>query len=680
VLSGGRQALDSLEVFDLARGGWANGPALPVGLHGLPAAAVDGRLYLLGGSDRAGGIDNHGRVLSISLDALQGSPSTSAGTEPPPAPTGSPAAGDPQGSGTALAGVAPPASVTAVTETQPSSVETATPSASASSTAPAVPTAAVQAGDWVEAALAGMSLEQKIGQMLVISLDGEQLSPEMCQLVQGLAPGGVIYGWQNVANPHQVRSLSAGLQGCAEAAGSPPLLLTLDHEGQYINRFDEVATMFPAALALGAAGDPELAGQVALAAGRELAYSGVNMVLGPVADVLLDYDNGVVSQRTFGGDTELVSRFVARSVSGYREAGVIAALKHFPGHGGVAGDSHDELPVDQADLPTLESAYLPPFRSGIEAGAQVVMFAHVAYPRVSGSELPATHSLEIVRLLRQGLGFQGIIISDAMNMKGVTGGGKISVQKASLEAVKAGVDLLLITAPGQVQRTYDFLLDAAREGDLPAERVDSAVRYILNVKAASGLSAFPLPQPPEPDWQANANLALEAGRRSLTLYYDDAGVVPLPAGVQKILVIAPESDWEFYPILEAALAQRVADPEFVYYPEPWSAPVDDGGALEALPAKAAGADLVLFFTWQVHLNRVDFDDDWQSEMAQRLVDTGKPVVIVSLKSPTDLLGLPRAAAFLAMFGTTTGQSQALLDALTGSWEPVGQNPLPNLVK
>jgi beta-N-acetylhexosaminidase len=131
---------------------------------------------------------------------------------------------------------------------------------------------------------------------------------------------------------------SAGLQGCAETAGIPPLFLTLDHEGEYINRFDEVATMFPAALALGATGDPELAGQVARAAGQELAYSGVNMVLGPVADVLLDYDNGVVSQRTFGGDPAQVSLFVAESVLGYKEAGLVSALKHFPGHGGVAGD------------------------------------------------------------------------------------------------------------------------------------------------------------------------------------------------------------------------------------------------------------------------------------------------------------------------------------------------------
>jgi hypothetical protein len=242
------------------------------------------------------------------------------------------------------------------------------------------------------------------------------------------------------------------------------------------------------------------------------------------------------------------------------------------------------------------------------------MFAHVAFPQVSGSELPATHSVEIVRLLREGLRFQGIIISDAMNMKGVTGGGKIPVQKASLEAINAGVDLLLITAPGQVQRTYDRLMDAAWEGELPAERIDSAVRRILTVKAASGLSAFPLPQAPEPDWQANAGLALEAGRRALTLFYDEAGVLPLPAGARKILVVAPESDWPFYPILEAGLEQYGAAPEFVYYPRPgrglWLTTRPCRPFQRRPPRPEPGP----YFTWQVHLNtpglRRQLADPW----------------------------------------------------------------------
>ncbi|MGW8252056.1 MAG: glycoside hydrolase family 3 N-terminal domain-containing protein, partial [Anaerolineales bacterium] len=194
--------------------------------------------------------------------------------------------------------------------------------------------------DWVEATLAGMTLEEKIGQMILTGIEGDTFTPQTCSYIQGLRPAGVTLGGENLLDPESLRAFTAGLQTCAKQAGMPPLLVTLAHEGEYVDRFQSGTTTFPAALALGAAGDPRTAYQAALASGQELAYAGVNLILGPVADVLTNYDNEVISQRAYGGDVEQVSQYVSQAVRGYLQAGMIPVLKHFPGHGSSREDSH----------------------------------------------------------------------------------------------------------------------------------------------------------------------------------------------------------------------------------------------------------------------------------------------------------------------------------------------------
>jgi beta-N-acetylhexosaminidase len=198
----------------------------------------------------------------------------------------------------------------------------------------------VEISDWASEQIAGMSLAQKIGQVLVVAVDGHDITEDNCQYIQKLAPGGIFLRPDNVFEPGQLRRFSAGLQDCIQSVHAIPLLISIDHEGQYANRFHEGTTTFPNAIAQGATGDPNVAYQVALAAGQELAYSGVNMVFGPVADVQLNFDNKVIAKRTFGGDPAQVSQFVAQAVQGYQQAGLIPVLKHFPGHGWVADDSY----------------------------------------------------------------------------------------------------------------------------------------------------------------------------------------------------------------------------------------------------------------------------------------------------------------------------------------------------
>lgn len=529
----------------------------------------------------------------------------------------------------------------------------------------------------VEATLESMTLQQKIGQLILAGFEGDQMTPETCQYLQQVMPGGVTFQHGNLQTPEQARALIQDVEECIGAVQPVPLLLSVAHEGETINRFLSGATSFPTALALGATGDPTEAYQTSKAASAELAYSGFNMVLGPVADVLLNPDSVVLSDRTFGGQTYQVDLFVEQAVKGYLEGGLIPAVKHFPGHGGVAEDSHEVLPIDNAGRSELEEDYLPPFRIALQAGAPVVMLSHVAYPAISGAEEPATLSPKIIELLRKDLGFRGVILSDSMRMKAVTPE-KVGVHRTSLQAIQTGVDMVLLNWQGHAIATHEYLVDAVLEEKLSEERVDEAVRRILILKASWGLQPYAYLDTPPPDWQANAELAERAGERAVTVIKDVESWIPIPTELKRILVLAPDSTWDLLAELRQKMEQRGHSVEFVTYPPPWNGPVQDQELLDRLPQLAAGHDLVIAFTWEAHLNRLENGDTWQTTAVNSLNASGVPLVVIAINSPTDILEFPQVPAFVAMFGSTAGQERALVGALTGEWTPQGYNPLPSI--
>ena len=539
------------------------------------------------------------------------------------------------------------------------------------------PTVSPEIQKWVEQTLAGMTLEEKVGQLIVTGVDGTSIDEANCLHAQSIQTGGITFQTQNIIDPAQMRAFTTGLQDCLQSADIIPPFLMVASEGEYVTRFQDLATTFPSALAIGAAGSPELAYQISFAAGQELAYSGLNMMLGPVADVLTNYDNEVVSQRSYNGDPGLASQFVQQAVQGYQAAGIITVLKHFPGHGGVAEDSHETLPVDQASRAELNKTYLPPFRSGIEAGSPVVMFSHIAFPKIAKGEVPSTFSIDMVNLLRKNLGFQGIIMSDSMRMKAVSGKNR-SIMRASLDAIKAGVDMVLLNDPGQAVMTYQFILERIAEKEITSEPIDAAVRRILTVKAQWGLENYAANDAPQPDWKADHALAIQTGEQSVTLYRDQAGLVPLPAGKQRMLVVAPVTDWDMLAPLKNWLAGQDYQTTFQIYSPPWEGAVEETGWLQSLPAEVGDYDFALVFTYQAHLNKIKNGDGWQAELVNNLLTAGLPTAVVALRSPTDLIEFPQVPTFLCTFGTNPGAMQGLWDSLFGRIQPDGTNPLPKL--
>ncbi|WP_326552564.1 glycoside hydrolase family 3 protein [Micromonospora sp. NBC_01813] len=289
----------------------------------------------------------------------------------------------------------------------------------------------------------------------------------------------------NVDDTAQVHALTTGLQQAAAGlpaatlpagAGDLPLLIGTDQEFGIVTRIDQGVTILPSAMAAGAAGRPDLTEAAWRAAGTELAALGVNVDFAPVADVL-GVNSTVIGSRSYGADPALTAQQVGAAVRGLQGAGVAATVKHFPGHGHTAVDSHGDLPVLEQDRAALDTADLPPFEAGIDAGAGLVMSGHLDVTSVDPG-VAATFSRKVLTdLLRGELGFDGVVVTDGMNMAPAQ---VMPPGAAAVAAVNAGNDLILM--PPNVTAAYDGLLGALRDGSLPRERLVQAVTRVLTLK------------------------------------------------------------------------------------------------------------------------------------------------------------------------------------------------------
>jgi beta-N-acetylhexosaminidase len=340
--------------------------------------------------------------------------------------------------------------------------------------------------------LRDLTLEQKIGQMLCLGWGGDDsflsVNTQARACVQELHAGGMVVMGRNLSpstrplppiDAPAVRAMLAELQHLAAI----PLFLSTDQEGGRVARFGSAPfTRMPAAGVIGAKGDTELARAAARATANELAAVGINWNFAPEADINSNPANPVIGDRAFGTTAETVSPMVTAQVQGYQEGGVLACAKHFPGHGDTALDSHFDLPTLPHNRDVMDTRELVPFRAAIAAGVASVMTAHLLFPAIDDSGLPATMSRPILtHLLREQMEFDGLIVTDCLEMKAVADGW--GTAQAAVFAAKAGADVLLVCHTWERQReTYHALLTAARSGELPLVQIDSAVSRILTAK------------------------------------------------------------------------------------------------------------------------------------------------------------------------------------------------------
>ncbi|MEO0565863.1 MAG: glycoside hydrolase family 3 protein, partial [Chloroflexota bacterium] len=335
--------------------------------------------------------------------------------------------------------------------------------------------------------LADMTLKQKVGQMFMVGLFGPNITVDGAAFLETYQPGGIVFFKYNVTEGPTAASAATTLindwQATITATGGLPMLVAIDQEGGRINTFEEAPfTQFPVPALVTATGNHNLAYRVGAAQSIELRAVGIHMNLAPVADLETNPDNPVIFRRAYGSDPQIVSPTISATVQGMQDNGVIATLKHFPGHGDTSEDSHLELPVLPYDRRAINELELIPFRAGIGAGAEAVMMGHLALPEIEPiPDLPASLSHRIVTgILREELGFDGIIMTDAMDMDAIDT--TYSLTEASIMAIEAGNDLLA-TGPHvgtmNLGEAIDGVVAAVESGRLSEARIDASVRRLV---------------------------------------------------------------------------------------------------------------------------------------------------------------------------------------------------------
>lgn len=528
-----------------------------------------------------------------------------------------------------------------------------------------------------------LTLEEQIGQLLMVGFPGTSPTPELVELLQRYHVGNIILFSRNVSDARQLRELTDQLQALARAAGQrSPLLIAIDQENGMVQRLGADATIFPGNMALGATGSAESAFEVALAAGRELRALGVNLNLAPVVDVNNNPANPVIGVRSFGEDPRQVAQLAEAEIRGYQRAGVATCIKHFPGHGDTAVDSHLAMPVVPYDLERLERIELVPFKGGIAAGTDCVMTAHIAFPALMGeTTLPATLSPAVIeQLLRTLLGFQGVVISDCLEMNAVAE--TTGIERGAVLAQQAGNDLILISHRADRQLAGIAALKAAvQSGAIAPERIAQAAGRVLALKERlqkRAEQAGTVPDLALVGCEAHRVLAAQIYERSLTLVRDRAHLLPLRLQTeQSLLIVYPRrANWtqvedKGYPedFLIESLRQRHPNTRALALSEQ-TTPAEDAQLAHA----ASEASVILLVTVNALL------DQRQRSVMRQLHATGLPLIGLAVYSPYDLLALSELDTYLVTYEYTRPAIAAAVRALYGEIQAQGKLPvsLPGL--
>lgn len=510
-----------------------------------------------------------------------------------------------------------------------------------------------------------MSLASRAGELFMIGFRGAAPDDVPEGLLRAEGVGGVILFARNLVSPEQARSLTARIQSCSPGL---PLLLATDQEGGIVLRLS--ATAWPGAMSLGAAGSTELTERVGAGIARELRAMGINMNLAPVLDVNVNPANPVIGVRSFGSDPDRVADHGVAYIRGHRAEGVLTTAKHFPGHGDTAVDSHLALTHVPHGMERLEAVELLPFRRAIAAGVDAIMTAHVAFPAVEPEPgVPATISPAVLTgLLRERLGFDGLIITDCMEMKAIADND--GTAEGAVRAIAAGADLVLISHRAAVQQEAIAAVRAAIEsGRIPARRAEEALRRVRAARErvaqqerAAGLEVVGSP--------AHRALAAEAAAAAVTAVGNLGDLLPVRPERTLLLAVDPapvveveEREPAGSPVLRAAADLAPGLRALGVRREPTPADV------ERLVAEAAGADLVVVATYLAQRF------PGQAALVQALVAAGRRVLLVPQRGPYDLLAVPGAAGAVVMYEDQRPAAEAALRCLLGQAPARGRLPV-----
>lgn len=536
---------------------------------------------------------------------------------------------------------------------------------------------------WVQTKMEQMSLREKVGQMMMARSYGLYMNAshhsfrEIKRLIVEHNLGGFILsnwfderGVMHAPDVYETAVLANKMQRMAKV----PLLFAADFERGVAHRIRR-AVSFPENMALGATASEEYAYFEGKVTALEARAIGVHWTFAPIADVNSNPQNPIINTRSYGEDPHNVAKLVAAYIRGAQENGIMATAKHFPGHGDTGTDSHSSLPIIEVDKKRLDEIELIPFKAAIAANVDSIMTAHIAVTKLDG-KTPATLShVVLTDLLRTELGFKGLIVTDALEMGGITN--SYSSGDAAVRAVKAGADMILL--PPDTEAAIRAVVKAVEANEIPHARINASVERILNAKAWLGLNKDPLVDLEEIDKifadEGNQRKAQEIADRSITVVKNDEQALPInPKRPQRLLsvVVSDERDPDIGSLFQRQIRERTKSVTKVIADQRTCSD-EMSDALK----KAAESDLVLcsvFSRWRDRKGTVAVPHK-QARFVEQLLQLGKPIVLISFGSPYILSQFPQAKTYVCAYGLHDVSQRAAAKAIFGEIDTKGKLPV-----
>ena len=526
-----------------------------------------------------------------------------------------------------------------------------------------------------------MSLEEKVGQLFLLAYPGKE--PQVIEpLVSRFGICGCYISQDNADTFDEARHATHALQQMTQhSSHGLPMLLGVDQEGAWGVLVPESHTG-PGNLALGALVNTALISDMYRVFGEEMRMAGYNALLAPCADTNSDPHSPIIGTRSFGEDYDHVAERVKLAIQGAQQSGILSTIKHFPGHGATRGDTHRKIPYVDKDVATLLASDLKPFAAGIAAGADMVMTSHIGYPQIDARH-PATLSAPILQdLLRGRLGFQGVILSDSMNMGAIRK--HYDPAQSTLLALQAGVDIVMLSEEHydhdsdylkKQMASLELVCQAIRNGDLSMEYVDEKLKRIIALKRRISLSD----SPPHFSEQKQRAIAQQAAREAITLVRDRWGLFPPALNEKTVCInatpraaysnitnprgIGPNQRIPAFDSFWKILAESKRDIQSMEHEEAWAR----CDAMEKF-------ETILIVTEDYPLPGEDMPKEQQQALIKKYIDRhSQRCLVVGLQSPYELLNYPPETSYLCSYSSRTCSAEECARLLLEGAQPLGRH-------
>lgn len=521
--------------------------------------------------------------------------------------------------------------------------------------------------------ISNMTLDEKIGQMIMAGFPSKYYDGHIKKLIEEYKVGNVDLFARNIGTVDEIGELMYEIQINMIKNNKVPAFIGVDQEGGMVTRVREKASFFPGNMAFGASqikGSTQREGEIT---GEELRALGINLDLAPVLDVNNNPKNPVICTRSYGDNPGMVARLGVDFIKGLQSRGVVATAKHFPGHGDTAVDTHLGMPAIPYNMSRLEKVELYPFRKAIEAKVDAIMTAHIVFNAIGDDKLPATLSYNaLTKLLRRDMGFEGLIITDCMEMNAIMK--NFGIEKGSVMAVNAGADMLCISHHLDVQvDSIKAIKKAVKDGEISIERINESVGRILNMKEKYDLFNHPYPDLARAkellSSKETIDFAQMVSEKSITLIRNEKNLLPVKSGniisistEPIILTGAEDCAKEHYSFCEA-IKKAFGGRSVVIPINP------DEELIDNIAKDCAGADRIIIGTYNASLN------PGQVKLMNRIHEVNDNIIAIAMRSPYDIMFYESVPACICAYEYTPLSIRSIIKILKGETKATGSLPV-----